>query len=483
LVLRMRFSPDGHYFLAGAVDSEIMVDLATHQAVPMHEKIRDALRYSFAFSGPDRLVGVNREYSPESWVLRFPSGEVEQKVKLGRQMLESVTHGNYVLLRDVQDYPIASMDLKTSKLVMGNKTGALDYYDDVFASEQKNGEIALSNKPGGEALATVKLPLSDLGILQSYSVSDDLGLLAISTHSRGGIYDLKSNSRLVHVRGFEGSTFAADGTFFGDFPKMETTPRSIAKYKAGMTGPDAAYGIDMYQDAEQHGVYLFTSNAQGRRSRWYVPSNGTVEIHDVRTKDLLWSRTYKKELPELRATATTDTVSFAWPMEQKTPKEEVKADPRFAARNFSEGDHLIEVFDGHSGRELGRVVVDTGKGSFAIGAILTSPDAVVITDNRNRIIVYSLNDGAKRANFFGHYPAISPDGKLLAFRNERDQVTMVDLAKGTELKTIDFDQPVSITSFSKDGKRILVLTKKQQVYILDVQRALAPDALTAQAVH
>ena len=59
----------------------------------------------------------------------------------------------------------------------------------------------------------------------------------------------------------------------------------------------------------------------------------------------------------------------------------------------------------------------------------------------------------------------------MCVENERGKLAVYDLASLEKRDEFTFTHPVSLTSFSQDGKRLFVLTANQAVYVLDVSGA------------
>src|SRR5262245_13173325 len=145
-----------------------------------------------------------------------------------------------------------------------------------------------------------------------------------------------------------------------------------------------------------------------------------------------------------------------------------------------EGDYFLQVLDAKTGAVKGKLLVETGKGSFRIASAFAAGDYVVIADARNRVLVYSLSTGEQKGRVFGSRavvggvggksggPSAGRSAGLMCVENERGKLAVYDLASLEKRDEFTFTHPVSLTSFSQDGKRLFVLTANQAVYVLDV---------------
>jgi len=95
---------------------------------------------------------------------------------------------------------------------------------------------------------------------------------------------------------------------------------------------------------------------------------------------------------------------------------------------------------------------------------------LLASKDEGRAVLYSLDDGELKAHLNGFLPAASAESQLLAL-TEKDRLVVYDLLTGGKLDQQQFPEAIAYAHFSADGKRLLVLTRKQSVYILDVSDA------------
>jgi hypothetical protein len=161
-----------------------------------------------------------------------------------------------------------------------------------------------------------------------------------------------------------------------------------------------------------------------------------------------------------------------WSVSADAAKSEINADAqltqRLAKMKEKVGDYFLKIVDAQSGKEIGKLLIETGKASFRVSNIFAAGDSVIVTDTQNRVLVYSLKTGEQKGRVFGAYAAVSPASKLLCVENESGKLAVYDLATMEKRDEFIFTRPISMLRFSQDGKRLFVLTVAQTVYILDV---------------
>lgn len=492
-LLNMKFSPDGRYFAAGyygplefrrTFRGEVaeVIDTTTLTKVTIPDSIKRSIANGFTFIGKDRIAGINRENVKKSAVVKFPSGEVVTELELWRKGMTGATQGDYLLIRPIKDYPLGVMDLNTKTITKVNERAALDIYGQFFVAEMRNGQLGLYRMEKNELAGTTILSNASLGRLRVAEVSPDLKWLALSGRSRGGVWNLGKGEGVLALRNFQGGHVSDDGFFFGDFPKTEEVERNIAKFN--LTSGDAVSGPKIESSSSyQYGQYVYTvkpAKAEAAKSsesdeQKFDPSlylrNVIVEMFDARTMQSLWSKPFPKEAPRTWIAPGHQTVTLVWDVSTDAAKSEINADPRLtqqlAKMKEKQGDYFLKILDAQSGNEIGKLLIETGKGSFRIDNIFAAGDSVIITDTRNRVLVYSLSTGEQKGRVFGGYATVSPVSKLLCVENETGKIAVYDLESMEKRDEFSFSNPISMLRFSRDGSRLFVLTIAQTVYILD----------------
>ena len=106
----------------------------------------------------------------------------------------------------------------------------------------------------------------------------------------------------------------------------------------------------------------------------------------------------------------------------------------------------------------------------------SSGDWLVVSDSRNRLLVYSLNAGEQTGILFGRRPVISGQMSLLASENERGQLTIYDLNTLRRREQYVFTSPIAYSYFAADNRRLFVLTGDQTAYFIKLPGGEMKDA-------
>jgi hypothetical protein len=222
----------------------------------------------------------------------------------------------------------------------------------------------------------------------------------------------------------------------------------------------------------QWGQFLITRKPAGKEGslNW----NAVLDVSDVRDGHSLWTRAFPKQMPALSFGKHEGTLLFSWQVDEDSAKDEIKKSPALQARLGAIHDrkttYLIEVVDAKTGTPIGSLLIDTGKGSFKIEGAYSSGDWVVIDDSHDRTLLYSLKTGEQKSALTGDRSTLSQPAGLYIVQNEIGKLDLYDLGTFNRRCQLVFSSPVSMFDFSRDGTRLLVLTKAQTLYTFDTSR-------------
>ncbi len=471
-VIPMAFSPDNQYFLAAWQEKTVALNLSTMEGISLPGRIKGLLPGGFAFIGPDRLAGIRSRDLEKSALVRFPSGELISHLLLAHQWLIPPGHGDYLILSPVNEHPVGIMNLEMKKILIPNRSRAADIYDGIFVRQDRDGGIGLYDVKHLETnLRRIRPPTSRLGRLRAFALSPGMKWLAISHVSRGGIWDLSSGARVDHTCGFAGAHFNSAGRLFADFPKFEKLERSV--YSLSYPGPrETRVRKIEAEDARQYGRYLLDTLKPDEPKSRRPPG---LEIRDIETGGLLWTREFAHDFPTLYIAPRNETMVCVWDAEDREAKEKIKRDPRrqdqLGSRRAAKWSHLAEVLRLSDGKQLGRLVVGGKESSFALSQAFAVEDFLVVTDRTDRILVFSLSGGQLVGHTFGLNPVFAKDASLMSVEDGPGVLSIYDLPSLKKVDQFFFCDPISAVEFCDGGKQLFVLTADQNAYLLELTAA------------
>jgi hypothetical protein len=406
---------------------------------------------------------------------------------------------------------MAFFDLDRGELVGGYNKDTFALWNNVLISESTAGNVALSSAnfvPEQKTLrltsmATVDIPVASMNRIYAANVSDNMQWLAVSSKTRGAIWDLNAGERKMHLRGFRGAIVAANGSAIGDFPKQEPLNHSLVHLDALKNQTNVLRNLPE-RGARQYGRFVLIrkslktlkdrekektkekDNAKDANDQSQPADDDSgetlsrevrFELNDIVSDKVAWTKDFPKEAPGYFFDDYSGRVILYWSLGSEAGKARLKEDPALVERSRQMGnkddDYLVEVFDAFANKSVGTLLLETGKGSFDIESGFSEGNWLVLRDDNNRVLVYSLKDGELQHRFFGATAALNPRGNQIVVENYPGELTVYDLATGNTSARLRFNTAAVFTRFSLDGKRLLVLTAGQSAYAFDTDRFTA----------
>jgi WD40 repeat protein len=483
--LPMHFSPDDHYFLIGHENTGFAYDLKAGSEIAIARNVKELASLTFTFISPDEIAGYQFHKGHSTIAIaRFPSGEIQNTFPWGSLgVIEAPKKGNYLFLMKEQEPAVTVLDRKTGKTAMMYKKPGFDIYDDVFAGETAGGEIGLYNVADKKYESGADLPNGLLSFATASAFSPNGKWLALSQRTRGAMWNLDTGERAFLTRGFQGAFFDQD-QLFAKFPKKGSAVSAVFRLDGATKNLQSLYdlkndgGIRMGE--EQSAFYWQQGDTLLRGTRLIDKDKkrGTqflVEGFDVRTNTKLWERKPRRELPYIIHSKAGKTITVLI-----GNYDDIKADAHddaamsaklsaLADENRRKASYIVETMDDVTGKELGKLLVDTGNLSFKILSAMTIGDRVLLHDSNGRILIYSLKTGNQNAAILGRVLAVSDDGTRMLLGDGKGTADLYELSDLHALSHFEFPFPVVHAEFSASGDSIAVLTGDQTVYRLNVE--------------
>lgn len=517
----LQFSPDSHYLLAARsnkyrvhifIDSvaigetdALALDISTGKQISMSGDLKKATRGSFVFLSPAKILATVPLSRDDAGIFTFPEGRRLAKFPLSATEMIPTANPRYVIIKSIVNNFVSFFDLERGEMIGGFNKSAVALWDDVLISESLSGKVSLSraqfnveNKTlRATQTDTVAIPVGSMSRIYAANVSDNLEWLVVSSKSRGAMWDLKTGERKLHVRGFRGALVAANGTAVGDFPKEEPVKHSLVYLDAPGSGVNVWREIPE-RGARQFGRFLLLrkslkamkerekqkakkkkedekSEAEDESETYETLSREVrFELLDIVKDKIVWTKDFPKDAPNYFFDDFSGRMIFYWGLGTEAGKARLKEDPALVERSRQMGnkddDYVIEIVDPFENKSVGSLLLETGKGSFDIESGFSDRQWLVLRDDNNRLLVYSLADGELRYRFFGASAALNPNGRQIAVQNYPGELTVYDLDTGNPQARLRFKTPAAFTRFSLDGTRLLVLTAGQVAYAFDTNR-------------
>ena len=445
--------------------------------------MKKATKGSYIFLAPDKILATMPAVAEDGGIFSFPQGKRIAKFNLVANDMQLTANPRYAMIKSSWRDTVSFLDLEKGELVGGFNKSTAALWNDVLISELKSGSLAISNATFNEEtkalrlqqIANLDIPVGSMNRIYAANVSDNMQWLAVSSKSRGAMWDLNTGERKLHVRGFRGAIVAPNGTAIGDFPKLEPVNHSLVYLDPAKSATTLLREIPE-RGARQYGrfVLLRTSlkaikeheKAKEKGKDGEDPSESGAslsrevrfELRDVINDKVGWTKDFPKEAPGYFFDDYSGRVILYWSLGSEAGKARLKEDPALVERSRQMGnkddDYVVEIYDAFDNKSVGTLLLETGKGSFDIESGFSEGNWLVLRDDNNRVLAYSIKDGDLRHRFFGANAAINPRGHQIAVENYPGEVTFYDLASGNQHARLRFKTAAAFTRFSLDGKRL-----------------------------
>lgn len=501
----LQFSPDEHYVLVTAWrDTAAIVDLQVRKKIGVAGSFRHAIGHGgLEFVANDRVAYVSNAKAEDSAVLSFPKGDVVAKLNVTGSA-EGTSDPRY-MIHFSSDGQIAELfEVESGKLV----SGILKQGGDVFGNESVSytPEVGLAVTPVGKDTAKVLalVPPSPLEVLRTAMASPDLKSLVLGITGDGGIFRVSDGKQTAHFTGLTGAWFNDEAHC--DVRARETQPgqSSLRRIDTESGGSQTLWPMSDYPPLGNE--YLMSGpvvlSQSGRANLFFLNSGPAVlgyklSALDRNTGQPLWTRDFggptRGDPPDRTPPVPFDDpqgerIVLGWEGNSEGAKKLVKGNSALmqALKQTKAAAHdtLFEVLDARTGNYVGMALVLGGSGPESYTSAFSAGDWLILVKDEMRITAVSLSNGDERLKLTAFYPALYGPAGLLAVAQEGGHLVLYDLNTGQQRDVFDFPSMVVYSRFSADGRRMLVLTQDQSIYVLDLATALAapppkPSAATS----
>lgn len=486
--------------VAGTENTVLALDLSNLKQVGVGGDIKNVARRPFIFLDAQRILGRSSIKWDDGGIFSFPDGKRLARFRLGGDQMKRTGNPDYVVIKPVSNNRIGIFDLNRQKLIGGLNKEDIAFWKDTAVYESVNGKILLSEVQYNEEhksldrteSGTVDIPVGPVGRIYTAQVSDNFRWLAVSAKTRGAIWELTSGEQKIFVRGFRGALVVNDGGAIADFPKQEPAGHTLVllntatkevsplreipekgarQYNAFVLVRESLRAPRKDQDEKKTALGGALDDLEGDPS---LNHEVRFELRSVIDDKVVWIREFPKAAPGYFFDAPSGRLIFYWTLGSEAGKAQLKQDANLAARAKQMGnkddDYLFEVVDAFAGKTVGTLLLETGQGSFDIESAFSDGEWLVIRDDDNRVLVYSIKEGNVRHRFFGAEAALNVTRQQIAVENYPGELTIYDLATGDVQSRLVFGRDAALTRYSLDGKRLFVLTTEQVAYAFDVDK-------------
>ena len=490
LHIPMFFSPDGSDLLiAPNYSSSFHIDISSKKKTLIHGSLSKHKFTILSRLDTNRVLVVDPENKETSQIISLDTEIRPVSLPFSPDSARLADNSRFLLWRESSHRDVRVFDLQENRSVDVPPNIGLDISGNEVASYTESGTLFLRH--WGEVLPyrSAPMPLSSLSQLNFASVDPALKRLAFSSADGGGVF-LTDNGKpffSVSLPKFFSASLAEPAFAWLALSETGQSPAQIEKldFATGHVSSLTLIGKELYRSAGPVlAEYSFESPFDDRVSMISVRGGVSYRLRalDPTSGKELWKRTFIRGTPIPFPDPQGDRLVLGWNAKDDSAEEAASHFPAakqiFKKAKRKEQDSFFEVLDVRSGKPLGGVLVQAGSGPSAFDLAFSTGDLLILSKDERRVSLYSLQNGTLLAHLVGEKPVTNAQTNLLALDASAGRLVLYDLRTGAKVDDQLFPDDIAYMQFSRDGKRLLVLTSHQLVFILSTEHpSVHPDSV------
>jgi WD40 repeat protein len=490
------FSPDAHFLLM--LDrphrTTVCVDVNAHRKIGCPGIIKNHWNATICFVAPSQIAVLDPDNPEKSQIAEFPGGQFVTKLHLTAHAAAPATQPKYLVVRGREigtgKQNEVLFDCNSGRTLRAQEETEMDFTGDILASYSQSGEIRLVHVPDAKLESEAILPEPLLPTLRTAIASPSLDAIVLGVRGDAGLFRTATGTQVTPLPRLGGAWFAGNDELYieGSYedgssgpvkrvnPSRETTLDAWSpafKSDPQTTILDTHPGGPVLFVLEQPTIYAYPN---GQIIYAGDPIRSKLRALDLKSGRELWSRHWERDLPVPYADPQGERVALGWRATMSGGQALAKRYPalkkQMDAVKLTINDAVFEVLDAVSGKTVGTALVRVGWGPESFDALFSVGDFLICVRDGARVTVYSLSTDEIQSRMFGRYVSASAATGLLSAA-DGNHLRLYDLKSGTKKDEYLFSAAPLYTHFSADGKRLLVLTADQILFVMDVTGVVA----------
>jgi len=474
---KFAFAPDGSVFgLAGSGEISLWNVAAKRRlSVPgALTKFSDA-GFCFLDSARALVTGLPRHAE----IVSLTSGKIVGTLDFDASTATLASNRRYLIFARADGQRKQVYDLQEEHPLNVPDNLALDLREEVLAIFDGAGQLSLWRLGDQIAFASTLVPPEGSPARFSVASSPNLELLAFGFGPETGLYRVETGQRILALG--HSSQVSLPDSRFAYFLKPSEERGTIDVLQ--VAAADASVSSPWQTETDFiRGTPLVLLEYKLLGPKQQVPEvlpDGKIPFRltarQPASGEVLWERKFVSAHPVPFVDTQGRNLVLAWEAATEGARAAAKRCPEtwpsFQKEKLTRNDTFFEVLDAATGETRGGVLVRTGSGPLSFDSVGAVGTMLIVAKAEGRVTLYSLKDGEIKARLNGGSPAANERTQLLALVENDTHLGIYDLRSGKKLAVENIGQPILYAHFSEDGRRLLVLTRPQIVYVLDVSEA------------
>jgi hypothetical protein len=474
--LSMDFSPDSKTLLVRNESEAFAVDLTTRRKASLAGWLHKRLHASFCLENDNRILIASGEREDSPVIVSLNTGGVTGNPAFKADGVRLAGNPRYALLSDTGATGVRVFDLEANHELEVPSNLSIDIFGTEMAVLNDQSKLFLYEIGEKRPFLAADLPLDSLPVLRAAAVTPTLDRVAFSVDGNSAAFQVATGERTYTGPRASAAKFSdQESAYFLLLRDRNDSPRVVQfALGSGKTTPSWSGGKDSLRSGGTVLLEYALATLIGRRFGVSEANDIPYRLRalDVTTGKELWKREFIENSPVPFADPQGERLILGW--YAKSPGAESAANriPQvweiFKHAKISKLDSYFEVLDALSGKSVGGVLIQVGSGPASYDAAFSAGDALFLIKDGKRVSVYSLQDGNLKARITGGIPTANSRNNLFAMEEGPGRLVIYDLATAAKLDQEIFPDSIAYTHFSEDGNRLLVLTRHQVTYVLDV---------------
>jgi len=473
--ISMNFSPDGKMLLVRNEWEAFTVDLTTRRKTSLAGWLHKRLQASFAMQNDERVLIASGEKEASPVIVSLKTGGIIGNPSFKADIVRLATNPRYALLSDAGSPGVRVFDLEQNRELDPPTNLSVDIFGNEMAVLNERGSLFVYHVGEKLPFLAADLPLDSLPVLRAAAVTPALDRIALSVDGNSAAFKVATGERTYTGPRFSAAEFPDQTSAYLLLPRNGINPPRVLQVAlaSGRTTHAWSGGKDHLRSGGP--VLLEYALAVPLRHRLVTQQNDIpyrLRALDPATGKELWKREFFETGPVPFADPQGDRLVLGWNATSPHAASAAKRIPSvweiFKHAKISKLDSYFEILDARFGKSVGGVLIQVGSGPASYDAAFSAGDALFLLKDRKRVSVYSLLDGRLEARLVGGIPTANAENNLFAIEEGPGRLFIYDLATVTKLEQQFFSEAIAYIHFSVDGNRLLVLTRHQVAYVLDL---------------
>jgi hypothetical protein len=472
----MNFSPDGKMLLFRNESEAFTVDLATRRKASLAGWLHKRMHASFVLQNDQSVLVASGEKEAAPVIVSLKTGGIAGNPSFKAGSVRLASNRRYALLSDVGLPGVRVFDLEQNRELDSPNNLSIDIFGNEMAVLDEKGSLFVYRVGERLPFLGADLPLDSLPVLRAAAVTPALDRIAFSVDGNSAAFQVATGERTYTGPRFSAANFSDQTLASLLLPRDRNNPPRVLQLAlaSGRTTPVWSGGKDHVRSGGP--VLLEYALATPIGHRFAVTQENDIPYRlralDPATGKELWKREFFENSPVPFADPQGERVVLGWNAQSLHAQSAAKRIPSaweiFKHAKISKLDSYFEILDARSGKSIGGVLIQAGSGPLSYDAAFSAGDVLFLLKDGKRVSVYSLQDGSLKARLVGGIPTTNAQNNLFAMEQGPARLFIYDLATAAKLDQQIFPDSIAYTHFSADGNRLLVLTRHQVAYVLDL---------------